>query len=208
MIFQRIAPALRVIALLVALVGTISRIIISLPGMGSLSIFFYFTVQSNLMVCAFLSAETIGKYRRKAGSVRVFHPAVQGGVLLYILVTAIVYNLLLAGGMNARGYDLLVLNINHGITPLLFLLDWLLSQRRGSYRWKHLGYWLVYPIGYAVFASIEGYISGNFRYFFLDFVNQGTEAYLIQIGAVTLFFVLLASLIIIYNRNLAPVEQI
>jgi hypothetical protein len=198
-----LAIAVRYAAFASALIGTVSRLVISLPGSSNASLLFYFTVQSNIMVCIYLGAEIIHRLLRGPSAPPAFRPAVQGAVLLYILVTGIVYQLLLSGGIESGGYDLVVLNINHGLTPLLFLADWMVSQRRGDYRWAQLPLWLIYPVAYGIFASVEGSITGSFRYFFLDFVNQGITAYLIQIGGVTAFFIALSSLIILFNRRIA-----
>ncbi len=222
------ASVLRYLTCVVAVVGTISRLVISMTRGNAAFIFGYFTVQSNIMVCLFLLTEITRRSKtarhidrhidrhiemqtdgHQDGSARYdspvgagkLPPSVHGAVLLYILITGLVYNLLLAGNTQSQGFDLLVLNINHGVTPLLFLLDWLTNRKPGKYPWKYLGFWLIYPLLYAVYGSIEGLLTGSFRYFFLDFANRNPPVYAAQLAMVISFFVLLGALIVILSRR-------
>ncbi|MBF9016606.1 MULTISPECIES: Pr6Pr family membrane protein [unclassified Oceanispirochaeta] len=193
MLKSRLQFIIRITAFIIALGGTFSRIFLSLNGdMGS-NVFLYFTVQSNLIVCLYLGIEVLGRSKP-------MKPAVQGGVLMYITITGLVYNILLAPGWHPEGIDLLITTINHTITPLLFLLDWILSQEYGTYRKKHLLYWLIYPLCYALFASIEGALTGDFRYFFMDFINQSTREYLLLMLMVILVFLFIGFVILKFNN--------
>ncbi|WP_144083014.1 Pr6Pr family membrane protein [Salinispira pacifica] len=186
-------------------------------------------MQSNIMVLVYLLLETalLLHRRRKAsaglrgsssgalraaasdegdpdgGSASLLPSGLHGGVLLYILITGLVFNTMLAPSVESSGYDFLVIHLNHSITPLLFFLDWLVNRPRGSHHWHQLGVWLIYPVGYALFASLEGAAGGNFRYFFLDF-TQPPAAYLAQIISVVGIFVLAAWVIIFINRRIVP----
>lgn len=184
---------IRLTAFCIALFGTFGRIIFSLRGEMGADVLFYFTIQSNLMVCLFLGLELLDRDI-------ITRPALQGAVLMYITITGLVYNILLAPGWEPSGMNLLISTINHSITPLLFVLDWILSQSYGSYRIRHLFYWLIYPFLYAVAASIEGALTGRFRYFFMDFVNQGRGEYLLMMLMVTMVFLFLGVVIIKFNN--------
>lgn len=220
---------IRAAALASATLGTFSRLILSQAFSGGADVFGYFTVQSNIMVWLYLLAETalLLHRRRKAsvelrgaspaaalaassgegkpagGAVSFLPSGIHGAVLLYILITGLVFNTMLAPSVNSSGYDFLVIHLNHSITPLLFFLDWLVNRPRCSHQWRQLGFWLIYPIGYALFASVEGAVSGSFRYFFLDF-TQEPASYLVQIISVVGIFVLAAWVIIFINRRLVP----
>lgn len=202
-----VGRAVRAVALGVALFGTISRLVLSFRGEMGVFILGYFTVQSNLMVCVFLVvgvARGIGgglreEAARSAAGTSGYH-AVHGAVLLYIAITGLVYNLLLAGGVDDSGFSGVILEINHTITPLLFLIDWLLNQERRAYRARLIGLWLLYPIAYAAFGSIEGARTGEFRYFFLDFASKSTGRYVLELSLVTALFVVVAFAIVGANR--------
>jgi hypothetical protein len=193
--------AVRYLTVVIALFGTVSRIILAAADGRPLDIFGYFTIQSNLMVCVFLIVALVRGDKPLPQSKARMHTA-HGAVLLYILVTAIIYNTLLAGALSEPPFSSLLLVINHTVTPALFLLDWILHQERARYRPRTVWIWLIYPVAYAIFGSIEGWLTGRFRYFFLDFASVSLGQYVIQMGSVVVFFVLLSLLIVAVNRVL------
>lgn len=196
---KKVRP-IRYIAFISAITGTIGRLILSATQNELLDVLFYFTVQSNLMVCLFLGIE-VANQRKGKNRRPVFSGAVQGAVLLYILITGIVYNTMLASRFEAQGLSFIIVHINHSLTPLLFLLDWMLYQRKGEMKLKHLGLWLLYPIAYLLFGSIEGAVTGEFRYFFLDFKSHTPQAYALLILGVTAFFIFLGGGILLADRK-------
>jgi hypothetical protein len=201
----QLALAVRWLALSSAALGTISRIVLATVAGGFPNILGFFTVQSNLFALIFLAvALARGAASGRPGA--LFH-RLHGGVLLYILVTAIIYNALLAGAVDETGYSAFILVVNHTITPILVLADWILNHDRRRYRAADIGLWLINPVVYGVFASIEGARTGAFRYFFLDFVSPPLQTYLLQMLGVTLFFVLLATGIIGANRLIVRRER-
>ena len=196
----KLGRIVRVLTFVSALIGTSSRIVLSAMDGRPVSVLGYFTVQSNLMVTVFLAlALLVGSvhtqmHKRMKKSALLLERA-HGAVLVYILVTAVVYNLLLAADMVDSGYSAFILVVNHSITPGLFLLDWLMSRRSYPQQPWDIAAWLIYPIGYALWASIEGAANGTFRYFFLDFVNVPFPRYLATIAAVVVGFIVLAILV-------------
>lgn len=160
-------------------------------------VFLFFTIQSNIMVCTFLIVSLINSKNQLS-----IHPAVHGALTLYILITGIIYNTLLAPGIKAEGLNLTVLTINHTVTPILFFIDRLLSGHRGLLKWNHLPLWLIYPLIYLAASSIEGAVTGQFRYPFLNFTNQMATSYFIQLAVVIAAFALVGSLIILLDKKL------
>jgi len=193
---------LRFFALTVALFGTITRIWLSTSAGFAVDIWLYFTIQSNLFVCVFLIIESIGLVNRRLFPGGVLPSPIQGGILLYILITGIIFNTLLVPLMPIRNFDNLIGHVNHTITPVLFFLDWLLNQKKGSYRVHYLWLWIIYPLVYLIFGSIEGVLTGHFRYFFMDFINQSPQTFLSLIAIVIGFFMGVGGLIILGDRML------
>ena len=197
-----VSRVIRLVTLSSALFGTSSRLVISALHGGGISTYGYFTIQSNLMVCVFLGIEVIAWMRgreedSRAGTLR--HD-VHGAIVLYITITALVYNLLLAASIDHSGFGGLILIVNHTITPLLFVADWVMNQRRLPYRFSLIGLWLLYPIAYGVFGSIEGALTGTFRYFFLDFVSTSAGRYVVGLAVVTTMFLIASLAIVGANR--------
>lgn len=199
-------PALRVTTLVVAVFGTGARLVEAGFGELGISILGYFTIQSNLMVCVFLSVWAVRRVRCVATGGRNrsrdtgFGHAAHGAVLLYIAITGLVYNILLAPGIDIDGFSGFLLVVNHTVTPLLFAADWVVNQERRRYPLKLIGLWLLYPIAYGVFGSIEGSITGRFRYFFLDFASKSVGRYAAELGLVTAIFIVASLAIVGANR--------
>jgi hypothetical protein len=139
----------------------------------------FFTIQSNLFLAISITYAAWATMKSKSTPA----PALKGGVTLYILITALVYNLLLAkppapdsiivpligGALNS---DLL-----HILTPIMAILDWLLFDLHGGLRWKHTLNWLSYPLAYLAFALIRGlFVSSESRYPY-DFLNADRLGY-------------------------------
>jgi hypothetical protein len=159
----------------------------------------YFTVQSNLMVVIWsffglLNSRNLFNHRW-----RVFLHRSFPGLLLYISITGLVYNLLLAGGGDST-LDNLLLDVNHTYTPILFLFLWFLGQQPRTYTWKDLPLWLIYPILYLIFGTLEGKSTGSFRYYFLDYRGKTALLFSKQIGEVVLYFLVVGTLILVSNR--------
>ncbi|MBI9106357.1 MAG: Pr6Pr family membrane protein [Spirochaetales bacterium] len=189
----------RIAVCLTALFGTIMRIVLSFYINPGIEVFLYFTIQSNIMVCAFLLIELFRDKKKKSP-----HPALQGGIVLYILITGIIYNTMLASGIQAEGINLIILTINHTLTPILFFIDWIISSRKGLLKWKHLLLWLIYPLAYLVAGSIEGAVKGQFRYPFLDFIHQKPAYFSLGLTVVISAFVLVGIFIILMDKKLSP----
>jgi hypothetical protein len=167
----------------IALAAVLSRIILSIPQSG-LYVLGYFTLQSNLMVIIWLAGDWLSK-----GGWSEKRPWLHDALLVYIGITGLVYNLLLAGLWNPQGWDLVIETINHTVTPLFFFLRWLFT--RESQRPAQQKTWacLIYPAAYSVFGMVEGSLTGKFRYFFLDFEQRSLGDFLIVFGGVTVAFV-------------------
>lgn len=202
LVMNMVVLSIRILTLAIACFGTISRIIMSTRVDLGITVYFYFTFQSNLMVC-FLMLYTvvhpvIPPLKQK------FPPrGIYGAVAMYILATGIIYNILLEGNIPASGFNAVILQVNHTLTPILFFFTWLTTQPRGRYPIKWLGWWFVYPIGYAIFASIEGALTGRFRYFFLDFMTRPIVEYSKTLILVILFFIILGLVLVGINRLIA-----
>jgi len=188
----------RLITLGFALFAVITQLFVLKTNDGPIDVLLYFTIQSNIFVILFLGFEIYNDFL-PGGRVPIASP-LQGGVTLYILITGLVYNLLLAGTWDPQGLELVVNTITHTVVPGLFLLDWLLSQKGKTYRKRMVGFWMIYPVLYLIFGSIEGIITGEFRYFFLDFQSQSALAYTLNLGIVLAAFLLVGVVLILLNK--------
>lgn len=94
--------------------------------------FLYFTIQSNFFVVLYLGISIVKTRTSKTFFAR---PAwIHGGVTMYIAVTGLIYNILLSSAYNPTGFAWVMNIVLHTISPLFFVVDWILTQDRRTYR--------------------------------------------------------------------------
>jgi hypothetical protein len=149
-----------VVALTYQLVRTLRH-----TDLGAVSFFSYFTVLSNVGAAAVLGLLAA---RPDLSSDRRFAP-VRGAITLYMSITFLVYNVLLAPasadvGLTARWVDLVV----HVVGPLVVALDWVVDP---PHRWlsnRVVAGWMIFPAVYFAYSFIRGPIVNWYPYPFLD----------------------------------------
>lgn len=128
----------------------------------------YFTILTNLLL-AIAHGICLLAPRTKAG--RFFaHPAVQSGLLLYILVVKIVYVSFLAGLWNPEGKQWWADNLLHHLTPLFQIVFWVAFVPKGRLSWRLALLWLAWPACYLVWALARGH---DYPYPFLELDRLG-----------------------------------
>lgn len=153
----------------------------------------FFTDQSNIVVAAYFTVAVL---------VPGYHAAwLRGAVMLYILITGLVYHFVLATDKNPL--SLLTSPVGqpantgtfllHYAVPLMVLLDFLVAERRGAYPWRYAAYWLCYPLGYLAFALIRGayFTVGSYPYPFLDVTKHGYRGVTLNVVEYAILFYLL-----------------
>ncbi len=167
---------------------------------SDLTIFRYFTIQTNLFVVLWLTLSII-LFNKPKNHLKITG-AIRGATTLYITVTFLIFAVLLAPMMSIE-YLLSFSNISlHYAIPILFIIDFVLTEKIVKYEWKLIIYWLIYPIGYLIFAVIYGTFTGDYIYPFLNINVLGQVGFIISIGLVGIFFIVLSAIYIIINHNL------
>jgi len=176
----------------------------------------YFTNQSNILLAVLFGLMIVFnaidlRHGIKGVPAGAFMP-LSMAILLYICITGIVYNGILVP-FQGLGYDL-ALVMGHVVTPLLAILDWVLFEEKGTIRWWHGFYWLVYPIFYCVFILVRPIIWQNsffgdpggvskYPYFFLDANKIGWGMVFLWIGVLIVAFFGMSELLIFLNNLIA-----
>ncbi|MGW2423330.1 Pr6Pr family membrane protein [Streptomyces sp. NPDC001709] len=146
----------------------------------------YFSVQTNILlaIVMLLSASRAWRARHPLPS------AVTGATLLYAMVTALVYHLLLAHTtppFSMTGTTAVperwhgawaTLQILHTVTPAAAVLDWLLLTPAARLHLRQTATWLLYPLAYLAFYLIRATFlpppnPSRYLYPFLDVVAHG-----------------------------------
>ena len=159
-----------------------------------------FTVQTNLFVLAWLAIAII--YWKDESQQPLLQPRIKGAFTLYITITFIIYAVIFAGSSQLEGLDIISNAINHYVTPIAFVLDWVLFEIRKSYQWRYAIQWLIYPLIYLVYSQIYGQITGDYLYPFFDTPVLGYGGLMIQVGILLVFFVILGCIYVAINKHL------
>jgi hypothetical protein len=154
----------------------------------------YFTVLSNLLIalsCATGALLRGGRLRRW-----VLQPALRGAGLLYILVTALVYHIVLADHDSLRGLDVLASDLLHDVVPMLYTLGWLWLAPPGALRWRYLTGWMTLPALYLLWILLLGQLLHAYPYPFLNLTRLGPELLLRNAALLALLFALLGAVLV------------
>lgn len=135
--------------------------------------FYYFTIQSNILVALCLMLFIFIPSQSRATSL------MRGIALLAITLTGIVYNFVLYNiflDWGTVGYTF-ARTVTHVVTPIGFISDWILFDKHGTMKIKDIPLWLIYPIIYSLIFIYIDFRFGFAIYFFLSSAN----GYLIMI---------------------------
>jgi len=193
----------RFVALIAAVIGwfgviaqlylIITNRVVSVPG-TLFRFFSYFTIDTNILVALcftfifFGSKSRLGKLFSK--------PTTITALTVYIIIVGIVYNTILRLTWNPQGLQMVVDEILHSVIPVLFILFWVIFTPTEGLKYKQAFSWLIYPVGYMLYAVIHGAITKFYPYMFVDVTRHGYGKVLTN-ASLILFAIFFLSLILI-----------
>jgi hypothetical protein len=214
-----LAPATAVVAPPQRPVAAVFRTLVALAaaaGVGiellqgsPLHILSYFMIQTSVLVAVVFTPSASRAWTAR----RPLPPALTGGTLLYVSISALVYHLVLTRGSStfvmtgagSAGGDMSALTgwhapanlLLHTVIPLAVVADWLLLTRPGPLRLTHATTWLLYPMAYLAFTLGRGALladgsSAPYLYPFLDVDQHGYKSVLADALLLGLAFYALA----------------
>ena len=197
----------RLIAALVVWAGLLLQYFLMVRGQSgevfatrTVNFFSYFTILSNLLAAAALTAPTVapasalGRFFSK--------PSVRTAVVLYTSVTAAIYIAILQNIWNPQGLQWLADTALHYVTPGVYLIDWLLFTPKGALRLRSVLLWLIFPLGYGLYSILRGPLSGFYPYPFLDVSDLGLAKVAVNMAAVAGLFLALGLAFVLIDRLL------
>jgi hypothetical protein len=125
--------------------------------------FAYFTILTNTFVTLVMARAALAPEARTGLSA----PRVELMAVTSIMFVCIVYNVLLAGRWDPRGWQKVADVIVHNVVPLVFALFWLLRPH-AQLKWTDAAFAGLWPFGYAVYGIARGQVDGFYPYFFMD----------------------------------------
>lgn len=173
-------------------------------GLEILNTFFYFTIQSNLILFAAMVYGAIRLLRGRAeGKIAAI---IRNGSTLWILLTGLVYHFMLSGAAIAQGrFGYLSISL-HYVSPVMAILNWILFEEKGRSRYLHVSFWVAYPLLYVGVSELRLLIDGFYPYWFLNPVApypEGTGSVWLMlaiVGALVVIFGLIGTLICFLDR--------
>ena len=120
--------------------------------------FSYFTILSNILVAVGLSCAIFIPHTKLGNYCASI--SVQSAIALYIFIVGLVYNLVLRGIWEPKGWQLLADNLLHVAVPLLYVLYWLVFIPKGTLTWKDGIVWAYFPLVYLIYSLIRGQFDG------------------------------------------------
>ncbi|MER8631638.1 Pr6Pr family membrane protein [Mesorhizobium opportunistum] len=201
---------LQVAGLIIGLAGLVLQFCITVPasmeaGRGLLgSVVFYlsfFTILTNigavLVHVSLLSPTGYAWLPAFAG------PRMRAGVAVSIAMAMIVYATVLARLWQPQGLFLLCDVLLHYVTPVLFVLWWLISGADGRTRWSDISWWVLYPIVYLIYALARAPLAGEVPYPFLDVAKNGAGSVAMASLAITGLFLAICVVAVLADQGVA-----
>ena len=154
----------------------------------------YFTILSNFAVAVsltaalFLSNAFVGKYFSSV--------IVRAGIALNIFIVFLIYNTVLRGVWNPKGWQLVADNLLHVAVPMFYMMYWFLYVPKGFLNWKSGIQWAYFPLAYLIYSLIRGHVVNWYPYPFLNVTQFGYSKVFINAGFVLIAFALFGSVMI------------
>ncbi|ESY69533.1 MULTISPECIES: Pr6Pr family membrane protein [Mesorhizobium] len=204
---------LQVAGLIIGLAGLVLQFCITVPasmeaGRGLLgSVVFYlsfFTILTNigavLVHASLLSPTGYAWLPAFAG------PRMRAGVAVSIALVLIIYATVLARLWQPQGLFLLCDILLHYVTPVLFVLWWLMSGADGRTRWSDISWWVLYPIVYLIYALARAPLAGEVPYPFLDVAKNGSGSVAMASLAITGLFLAICVVAVLADQGIARLQ--
>ena len=128
--------------------------------------FSYFTIESNLLAAAafLLGAWFIIARRPLPHWFNLF----RGGVVVYMVLTGIIFALLLKDTSVQNDFSLLWADdVMHVVFPIIVAIDWLLVPPHRNITIRRAAVWLIFPVVWLAYTLWRGAVTGWYPYPFL-----------------------------------------
>ena len=208
--------AYRLAMVVVGLAGILLQII---QAESIITMMSFYTVQSNV-VCVVMFAvlaifEIFG--RQMQGKMYSYF---KGMVTAGIMLTFAVFHFMLRPTLLEMG-DASLYHMNglgntlvHYVVPLATLMDYILFDKKGVYRWIYPVFWTAMPLAYLGYTAVYRLFGGlyllgteilRFPYFFLDYENYGWTAVLLWVAALLVSFIAFSFIIVVLDKLLSTI---
>lgn len=153
------------------------------------SLLSFYTEQSNLL-CLILYVFLLVLDFTSGNENKRFLRVWKGMATIGIILTFVVYQFVLRPALTADGVILKLSSHDffvHAFTPLMVLLDYILWDTKGTFRWRDPLLWSLFPLAYIGYTyayvgaggryRLSEILSFDYPYFFLDYKTLGWPQY-------------------------------
>lgn len=161
-------------------------------GQGVWRFIGFFTILTNIGAAIVASAIALGSGVLAGSKARVMAATSMVGV-------GLVYSLALRALWNPTGWQKVADIALHDATPLLWLLLWVFG-RHFRLPWRAIGWALVPPFLYFVYALARGAIDGWYAYWFLNPAEQSVGQLAVSVAIMLVGFAAIAAALVAVDR--------
>ena len=165
---------------------------------GLVNFFSYFTVLSNTLAAAALTAAASPGQTMVARWFK--QPWVVAGITVSVALVGLAYNLLLRHLWQPEGLQRVVDELLHDVMPVLFAVYWWCVVPKGHLKVRHVLAWSAYPVAFFCYTLIRGNVIGTYPYPFLDVGALGLGRVWMNALGMLAAFVSLSFLLIALDR--------
>lgn len=159
----------------------------------------FFTILTNIGVAMVATGVAVG-------SPGIGGPRARLMAAASIVMVGLTYSIALRSIWNPTGLQKLTDFALHDLTPLLFMIVWILAPN-GSLGRRDFAWALVPPLLYAAYAMVRGAMDGWYAYWFLDPGQQAPLQLASSVAMMIAGFALIAALLLALDGWLGRIED-
>lgn len=200
------------IGLIVGLAALILQLILTIPArletgdniFGAVIFYFtFFTILTNLALVLIYVSELWPQE-----GLRWFRtPVTRGMMVAAIVLVGLFYHFVLAATWDPQGLWKVADVVLHYVTPIFYVLWWVLFMRHGRLKFGEIPAMLLPPVIYLIYAMIRGAILSEYPYPILEANRIGYGAVAINIAYLLVGVALLCSIVVAIDRALTRVDM-
>jgi hypothetical protein len=164
----------------------------------SVEFFSYFTILSNMLAAAALTAPLIAP--ASAFSAWAERSGPRTSIATYLTITAVVYHTMLAWQWHPQGLRLVSDTILHTIVPAAYLVDLALRGGQGEAQWIVAAKAMAFPALFGAWTLVHGGLSGFYPYPFMNVAKRGYPAVVATMVEMSIAFALVALIFVALLR--------
>ena len=155
----------------------------------------FFTILTNLGAAIVASAIALGSKGALAG------PRARLMAATSMLTVGIVYSVALRSTWSPTGLQKVIDVLLHDAAPLLWLVLWLAASHP-RLKWREIGWAILPPAAYCIYALVRGAVDGWYAYWFLNPAEQTTVQLFVSIAIMLCGLAILAAALVAVDRLL------